>query len=303
VILVAGGSGFIGAAAVRRLVAEGEDVGVMTAHVERSRPRVEGLGAKVVPGDIRESTSLQDAVSGAESVVQALTFPSFPVQKPRKGYTFAEFEGRGTARLVEAAAAAGARKYVYVSGAGAAPDATRVWFRAKWIGEESVRAADVDHVILRPSWVYGPEDRALNTFVAFHRWFPFVPVIGDGTQRLQPVFVDDVARAIAQAARPGGLSGTFEIGGPEVFTMDEVLQVMMHVRGKRRPLVHLPAWLPKLAGLFLQHLPKPPLSPEAVDFATGDAIADTAALLDHFDLTLTPLREGLATYLSREAPR
>lgn len=297
-ILVAGGSGFIGAAIVRNLVARDQEVAVMTAHLQRSRARIEGLGAIPVRGDILVPGSLDQAVSGAATVIQALTFPTFPVERPRRRYTFEEFDHRGTERLVGAAARAGAVRYVYLSGSGAAAKAEKTWFRAKWGGEESIRATGLAHVILRPSWVFGPEDPALNKFVALHRLMPFVPVIGDGSQRLQPVFVDDVAEAAARAALDPAPTGTWEIGGPDVLTMNEVLAAMMEVRGRRKRLIHFPAFLPKLAGVFLQVLPKPPLSPAAVDFATGDALADTAPLLEAFPgLRLTPLREGLSTYL------
>ena len=296
-ILVAGGSGFIGSAVVRRLAGEGRDVAVMTAHPARSKDRIEAIGARVIEGDLRDGPSLDRAAKGAEVVVQALTFPTFPVEKPRKRYTFEEFDHLGTQRLVQAAVRGGARRFVFGSGSGASPDAAKVWFRAKWGGEEAVRAAGIDHAIIRPSWVYGQEDRALNRFVTFHRWLPFVPVVGDGRQRLQPVFVDDVAAVFAQAASPEGPLGTFEIGGPHILTMNEVLGTMMQARGKRKPLVHFPVALPKLAGFFLQFLPNPPLSPDAVDFVTGDALADLGPLLAAFDLTLTPLGEGLATYL------
>jgi uncharacterized protein YbjT (DUF2867 family) len=297
VILVAGGSGFIGSAVVRRLVEGGADVAVMTAHPERSKARIEEMGARSVQGDVLDPASLDNAVKGAESVIQTLTFPTFPVEKPRKRFTFEEFDHLGTERLVTASARAEVKKFVYCSGSGVAADAQNVWFRAKWAGEEAIRASGVPHAIVRPSWVYGPKDIALNKFVAFHRWLPFVPVIGNGRQRLQPVFVEDVAEVLAQAAPPEGPSGTFEIGGPEVMTMDEVLRVMMDVRGKRKSLIHFPAWMPKMAGLLLQMLPKPPLSPDAVDFATGDALADTGPLLEAIDLKLTPLEEGLASYL------
>jgi len=298
-ILVAGGSGFIGSAVVKRLVHTGAEVVVMTAHPERSRKRIENLGARPVQGDVLDPTSLVKAVAGMGAVIQTLTFPTFPVEKPRKRFTFEEFDHFGTERLVSAAANAGARRFVYCSGIGAAPDATEVRFRAKWEGEEAVRASGIPHAIIRPSWVYGPQDIALNKFVAFHRWLPFVPVVGDGSQRLQPVFVEDVAEALAQAAGPGAPTGTFEIGGSDVMTMDEILRVMMEVRGKRKPLIHFPVWMPKLAAFFLQVLPKPPLSPDAVDFAVGDVLADTGPLLEAFDVNLTPLREGLATYLVR----
>jgi len=297
VILVAGGSGFIGSSVVKRLVGQGADVAVMTAHPTRSRRRIESMGARAVEGDVRDAASLRRAVAGAEVVIQTLTFPTFPVEKPRKRYTFEEFDHAGTERLVRAAAGTGARRFVYGSGAGAAPGAPKVWFRAKWAGEEAIRSAGIDHAIIRPSWVYGPEDRALNRFVAFHRWLPFVPVVGVGRQLLQPVFVDDVAEVFAQAARPDGPKGTFEIGGPHVLTMNEVLAIMMEVRGRSKPLVHFPAAVPKLAGFFLQLLPNAPLSPDAVEFVTGDALADTGPLLAAFDLSLTPLRAGLASYL------
>lgn len=298
-ILVAGGSGFIGSAVARRLLREGGEVAVMTAHPERSRSKIERLGAKVIVGDVQDQASLDRAVRGAEVVVQALTFPTFPMEKPRRGYTFEEFDHMGTQRLVRAAVGAGVKKYLYCSAVGAAPDADKVRYQAKWAGEQAVTETGIRHCILRPAWAYGAEDRALNKFVALHRWLPLVPVVGDGSQRLQPVFVEDVAEAFCQAARLDGPSGTFEIGGPDVMTMDEVLRTMMEVRGRLKPLVHFPVFLPKLAGFFLQALPNPPLSPAAVDFATAEAVADTSALLREFDLELTPLREGLGTYLRR----
>src|SRR5713226_7643383 len=101
-ILVVGGSGFIGSAVVQRLVREGADVAVMTAHPRRSAGRIAALGASLVVGDVIDEASLPKAVSGAETVVQALTFPTFPVEKPSKRFTFEEFEHRGTARLVTA---------------------------------------------------------------------------------------------------------------------------------------------------------------------------------------------------------
>jgi len=296
-ILVAGGSGFIGQAVVRTLLGQGADVAVLTAHPERSKERIERLGARAVVGDIQRPETLLTAVRGAEAVVQSLTFPTFPVEKPSKGYTFEEFDHLGTERLARAAAEAGVKRFVYASGTGAAPDAPEQWFRAKWGGEEAIKATGLDHAIVRPSWVYGPQDRALNRFVTFHRWLPFVPVVGDGKQRLQPVFVDDVATVLARAAMPGGPAGTFELGGPEVLSMDEVLATMMEARRKRKPLIHFPAWMPKAAGALLQFLPKPPLSPDAVSFVIHDAVADNSAVLAAFDITLTPFHEGLATYL------
>ena len=296
-ILVAGGTGFIGRSVVKRLMAAGRDVAVMTAHPDRSRAVCEKMGVRAVAGDVQDEHSLPGAVEGADAVIQALTFPSFPVEKPSRRWTFEEFDHLGTARLARAAVGAGVKRFVYVSGSGAGPNAEKVWFRATWLGEEALRMAALDHVIVRPSWIYGPEDVALNRFVSFYRLLPFVPVVGDGKQRLQPVFIRDVANVLAQAASPAGPTGTFEIGGPMVMTMNQVLTAMMDIMGKVKPLVHVPPVMPRMAGAVARFLPKPPLSPDAVDFLTGDALADNTALLNAFDVELTPLGEGLFTYL------
>jgi uncharacterized protein YbjT (DUF2867 family) len=297
-VVVAGGSGFLGGAAVRRLVADGHDVRVMTAHPSRSADRIQRLGAQPVTGDVREPSSLPRAVEGADAVLQSLTFPTFPVEKPRKGFTFEEFDHHGTARLVDAAAQARVDRYVFVSGVGAAPDVPEPWTRAKWEGEEVVRASGVSHAIVRPSWAYGPDDVALNRFLWFARHAPFVPVIGDGSQRLQPVFVDDVADVLVRAASPGGPEGTFEVGGPEVMTMNEILRTALDVMGMRRPLVHFPVSLTKAGAFFLQFAPRPFLSPAAVAFAIDDAVADVGQLIEAFGMRPRPLREGLSTYLA-----
>lgn len=297
VILVAGGSGFIGRAVVRRLREVGADVAVMTAHPKRSGPVIERLGARTIMGDVLDPLSLAAAVAGAEAVVQALTFPTFPVEKPSRGYTFEEFDHLGTKRLATAAVRAGVGKFVFVSGVGADPDSPKSRYRAKWHGEEALRATGISHAILRPSWAYGPEDRALNRLVALYRWLPVVPVVGTGRQRLQPVLIDDVATVVARAAEPAGPTGTFEIGGPEVLSMNEILATMMDVMGRRKPLLHFPPFLPKVAGFFAQVIPGMPLSPAAVDFLTEEAIADIGPLLQAFELSPRPLREGLQTYL------
>jgi NADH dehydrogenase len=300
VILVAGGSGVVGSAIVRRLRKEGADVAVMTAHPERSAGRIQAMGASVVYGDIQRPSSLRPAVEGAEVVVQAVAFPGFPVDKPSKGWTFDEFENHGTARLVAASKEAGVRRYVYVSGVGADPDSGEERFRAKWAGERHVVESGLpEHCVIRPSWIYGPEDRAMSRFVTIARRSPVVPVVGDGRQRLQPVFIDDLGVTFARAAAVGGPTGIYEVGGPEVLTMNDVMRTLLHVLGLKRTIVHVPPWMPKGAGYVAQLLPRPPLSPDAVDFLTGEAVASTTELMKAFPgLEFRTLREGLASYLT-----
>jgi uncharacterized protein YbjT (DUF2867 family) len=127
-----------------------------------------------------------------------------------------------------------------------------------------------------------------------------VPTFGDGKQQMQPLFIDDLGRILADAAeRSEADNQTFEAGGPERMTMNEVIKTALDVAGRRRPILHQPVAVGKLIGTFARLLPNPPLTPDAVDFITSPAIADNSALERIFVPKLTPLREGLATYLPK----
>lgn len=297
-ILVAGGNGFIGRAVIKQLAGSGEPIAIMSHRPEAVKP---GLGGNVEVrrGDARDEASLVEAVKGVDTVISCMQFPNFPVENKKKGYTFMEVDARGNERLVRAAKAAGVKNYLYLSGAGAAADAPKIWFRAKWQAEQAISSSGMRYVIFRPSWVYGPEDKSLNQFVRFAKMLPFVPVIGDGKQRMQPVFIDDVARCVAESVKSERATNkVFEIGGPAVMSMDDVLRTMLDVMKRKKPLLHAPVALPKLAAAAMSVLPSPPLSPDAIEFIINDAVADVGPLRAAFDIQLTPLREGLTTYLA-----
>ena len=299
-ILVAGGTGFVGGGIVRELARRGQRVAILTRGAAKAAGRFPGLEVEYREGDVRDAESLISAMEGVEVVIGTVQFPNSPIENRRRGYTFEEIDAAGTERLVTAARAAGVRRYIYLSGAGAAPDARYHWFRAKWRAEEAVRGSGIPFVILRPSWIYGPEDHSLNRFLAMSRSLPFVPMIGDGNrQRLQPVFIDDAGRAVAEAVENRAADGhSFELGGPEVLTMNEIVRTALEVMGRRRWLLSAPKGLMKALAALLRFLPGPPLTPDAIDFITMDALADSSALVGTLGLRLTPLREGLATYLA-----
>jgi NADH dehydrogenase len=249
--------------------------------------------------DVTGPDGLPDALAGVDALVISLGFRNSPIEAPRRGRTFERVDAGGTVALVGAAKAAGVRCLVYMSGAGAAPDAHRHWFRAKWRAEEAVRASGIPYTIFRPSWIYGPGDRSLNRFLGFARWLPFVPQIGNGRQIMVPVFVDDVGALVADAlVAPAAENATLEIGGPESLTMDEIIRVALRVQGRRRHILHAPAWLAKLATRPLTLLPSPPMTPDAIDFIIQAAPVDTGPLAAALPRRLTPLAEGLASYLA-----
>jgi len=293
-VLVAGGTGFIGRHIVRSLIDRGHAVAVMSRNPERAAQAVP-QGVSVRCGDVRRPETLPAAMEGIEVVINTVQFPNHPVENPRKGYTYMAVDGEGTVRLVEAAKAAGVRRFIYLSGAGTREGQTTPWFRAKLMAEGAIRQSGLTYTIFRPSWVYGPEDRSLNRFAAFARHLPFVPVIGSGEIRVQPLLVTDLAEVVAMSVdAPQTFQKTYDVGGPQALTMNEILQTMLQVMGKRRPLLHGPVVLVKAAAAVLALLPNPPLTPAAVDFILMDEPVDIAPLLHDLPVRLTPLAEGLA---------
>ena len=298
-ILVAGGTGFLGRAFARGLVGRGARVVVLSRDPESAAGL--GLPVEYVRGDVRRPSTLRPAMRGIDTAVLSVQFPGYPVEAPARGRTFMEVDARGTAALVDAAVGAGVRKLVYVSGVGADPHAARAWYRAKGLAEASVRASGLAYGIIRPSWVYGPEDRSLNRFVALIRGIPFLfPQLGSGRGRLTPIHVDDLADLVCEAVMGAAGDGlTLEAGGPEEMTLDDVVRTAMRVLDRRKPILHLPIPLVKMGAAVLELLPGQLLSRDAVDFVTQDGVADSRVARDRFpSFRPRALAPGLEAYLS-----
>jgi NADH dehydrogenase len=300
-ILVSGGTGFVGGGIVRELARRGKPVAVLSRIPARNMDRFPGLDVELRQGDVTDPGSLKAALAGIDTVIGTHQFPNSPIENPGKGYTFEKVDAEGTENLVSAAKDAGVMRFVYLSGVGAAPEAERHWFRAKWRAETAVRESGMVYTIIRPSWVFGPEDVALNRFLGMSRFLPFVPLIGNaGVQRLQPVFVDDVARAVAESLeKPAAENKTFEIGGPEVLSMRDIVKTALEAAGRKRLLLASPKFVMKLVASVIQFAPGRRLTPDAVDFITTDALADPAEIEAALGIKTTPLREALASYLGR----
>jgi len=297
VVAVAGGTGFVGGAIARKLAGRGYAAVALTHRAAPPDPAIEYRRA-----DVTRPGTLDGVLSGVDTLVIALAFRNSPIEAPRRGQTFERVDMGGTIALVAEARRAGVRRLVYISGAGAAPDAKRHWFRAKWRAEEAIRASGIDYTIFRPSWVYGPGDHSLNRFVRMARWLPFIPQIGNGKQLLAPVFVDDLAALVADSLdTPAARNGVFEVGGPETLTMDSIIREALLISNRRRPIIHAPAPLMKLMVWPLQILPSPPMTPDAIDFIIGSAQVDTAPLHEALPTRLMPLSEGLATYMGKRS--
>jgi len=299
IVAVAGGSGFIGRAITRRLAAMTDvRVRAMSRSPERGRERLDLPNLEWVRAEVTEPSTLPNALKGAQAVVSAVQFEGYPVENPKKGLTFERVDFGGTVALLDAAKQVGVKHFVYISGAAADENATHPGFRAKGRAERAIRESGLAYTIFRPSLVYGPEDKVMNGFAKLLRFSPVFGVPGTGRQKVQPVLVDDLAASVAMAITGKGRNGTFEIGGPDLMTFDEMIRILMDVTGHRRLILHIPEGLMRAGASVLEKLPTPLLSRDAVTFVTADNATDIKPLVAEFGIQLTPMRQGLR-YLAR----
>lgn len=299
-VALAGGSGFIGRAIARRLIAVGGlKVRVLTRNPDKARAQLDLPGVEFVNADVAEPASLKDALQGADTIVDAIQFDGYPVEQPSRGLTFERVDYGGTAALIAAAKQAGVKQFIYISGAAADENSTHPAFRTKGRAERAIRESGLTYTIFRPSLVYGPEDKVVNGLARALRFAPVFGVPGTGRQKVQPVLVDDLAACVILAVSGRGRNGTYDIGGPDLMTFDEMMRIIMDASGHRRPLFHIPEGIMRGVGGILEKLPKPVLSRDAVTFVTADNAADIKPLIDEFGINLTPASVGMA-YLAKK---
>ena len=298
-IAVAGGTGFLGRHICRALLDAGHEVRVLG----RNPDKVSGIpklhGATATRADVTTPETLGGVLEGVDAVVGAVQFPNHPVEVPRKGLTYDNYDHRGTVHLLVEAKRAEVGRYVYLSGAGANTASDKSWYRAKGFAERAIRRSGIEHAIVRPSWAYGPEDRALNRLAAIAKYSPVLPRLGVKPQRIQPVSADDIALTFRRVfERDAAWGKTFEVGGPDVMTMQEVLETLLRVLGKKRLIAPVPESLAKLGTAPLKLLPSPPMTPHGIEFAIQEGVVDTTLLRDVLDVHPVGLEEGLRRYLT-----
>lgn len=275
-VTVFGGSGFVGRHVIRALARR--DFRIRAA---MRRPDLAGhlqpLGrvGQIQPmqANLRYGDSIEAAIRGAQVVVNLVGILAESGKQ-----TFAEVQAAGAGAIAAAAAAAGAR-VVHVSAIGADENSKSVYARSKALGEKAVLAAAPGATILRPSIVFGPEDQFFNRFALLAQLSPVLPLIGGGKTRFQPVFVGDVAKAVAEAVEGKSAPGTtYELGGPEIVTFREVLEFILRVIERERLLVPLPFFAAKFQSYFLRYAPGAfKLTPDQVELLKRDNVVSDEA--------------------------
>jgi uncharacterized protein YbjT (DUF2867 family) len=281
---------------VDRLSAESVTVRVAVRHPEPARIALRSLGfdrVTVVYADVRDQGSVAAAIAGADAVVDAV---SAYVEKG--GVTFEAVHVRGAENVAREAVAAGVARFVLVSGIGADRYSSSPYIRSRGRGEVMVQQAFPSATIVRPGAMFGPGDALFATLAELARLLPVLPLIGGGT-RLQPVFVEDVAKAITNIlSDPGTVGQTYELAGPRVYTLRELVNMTLQLMGKRRLLVAVPFAVAEIQARLFEFLPNPPLTTGQVDLLKVDNVA-SKTLPGFQDLKIRPktVEEVLPTYI------
>ena len=305
-VTVFGGSGFVGRHVVRALARRGYRVRVAVRRPERAfflQP-LGGVGQiSAVRANVRDRASIAAALEGADGAINLVGI-LYESGKQR----FDAVHAAGAQAIAEEARTTGIAKLAHVSALGASPDSDSAYFRSNAAGEAAVLAAFPEAAIHRPAIQFGPEDRFFNRFAGMAMLSPVIPVVGPNT-KFQPVYVGDVAEALVRSlegkATPGA---TYELGGPEVKTFRECLELMLAEIGRKRLILALPFPLARIAGALLQHLPGRIITSDQVRQLRVDNIVSPAAeagsrTLRGLGIVPTGMAVVLPSYLWRFRPK
>ena len=303
VVTVFGGAGFLGRSIVSALARQGAHVRVACRRPDealRCKPMGDVGQVAPVAANIRDDASVAAAIEGADAVINAVG-----ILYERGRQSFDAVHRDGAVRIAQAAASAGVTQLVHVSAIGADPQAPSKYARSKGEGEDAVKAAFDKAVILRPSILFGPDDDFFNRFAALARIAPVLPLIGGGHTRFQPAYVGDVAEAVVAALKNPDTAGrTYELGGPQIYSFRQLLELLLTVIERNRLLVPVPFWVAMTKAFFIEIIFKfyldPPLTRDQVRLLRRDNVV-TEGVAGFADLGITPTAAEiiLPTYLSR----
>ncbi len=288
-VLVTGGTGFVGHQVVRSIADQGHDLKLLVRDSTRSRD----LPGRPVVGEMTNKASLRTAAEGVDAVVHLVAI------RQGRAEEFERVMEQGTRDLIAAAKEGGVGRFVLMSALGTS-EATRdlvPYYHAKWEMEQAVKASGLEHVIFRPSFVFGRDGGILPTFRKLAKLTPVTPIIGSGEQKIQPIWIDDVAAYFAAAVdRVEAANRTFELGGPEVVSWNEFWQRLRAAVGiRRRPTLHVPVGLMRLNARVTERLPGDiPLTRDLLTMLEhGDNVVSNDDAVQAFQLPLAPLDEQL----------
>jgi uncharacterized protein YbjT (DUF2867 family) len=294
-VFLTGGTGFVGSEVLGQLLSGGHTVRCLVrGGSEGKLPIREGVEVRI--GDVVEAQSLEGILEGCDAVIHLVGIIR---EIPSRGVTFSRLHFEATRNMVEAAGAQGVKRYLQMSANGTRPEASSSYHRSKWQAEEAVRNSGLDWTIFRPSLIFGPDDEFVNTLAGLVRKLPLVPVFGDGSYRMTPVAVQDVARSFVAALKKKGTVGqVYHCCGPDTLTYDEVLDRVGKAIGKERVRkIHHPVCLVKPFIALFESIPQFPITRTQLTMLLEGNVCDPEPWAKTFGIKPLPFFEGIRKYL------
>ena len=294
-ILVVGGTGFIGHHLIKRLRKDDLPVRAVV-RTPAGAPALKALGAEVVSGDIADPQSLKAAAEGVERIVHLVG-----IIQEAPGVTFQSVHVDGTRNLLNAAKKAGVRHIFYQSALGTRINAKSRYHQTKWQAEELVRASGIPFSILRPSLIYGPGDLFTIRLSKMIKLWRVLPVIGSGRSKIQPIFIGDEVECVRKIVTSDSyVNGIYEIGGPEQLTYEEVMREIAEAMGVKRPMVHMPLFFMKFVARVMEALLKKPLiTTDQLIVLQEDNICGMRDIRGAFGIEPVTFRDGLRMFIGK----
>ena len=291
-ILVTGGTGFVGSHLIKRLASER----IQTRCLARKTSDIEKLkelGIEVAYGDVLDKESLKKAVEDVETVIHLV---GIIVEK--KGATFEIIHTQGTKNLVDASKAAGVQRFIYISALGARENARSRYHKTKWEAERAVINSGMEYVIFRPSIMIGEGGEFITMLSKIVRWAPIIPII-DGESKVQPIYVENTVDCIIKSLTDTKTTNRiFEIAGPDQITYKELFLILMEVLDVDNPTFQIPITFMWPAACILEGvMEKPPITTQQLTMLQEDNICDISEMQEVFNLKLVPFKEALKTFL------
>lgn len=298
-VTVFGANGFIGRHVVRRLAKTGAIIRVPIRDQEQAlflKPMGDVGQIVTIPCSVRSDVSVRNAIGASDAVINLIG-----ILHEKGPHTFQGIHVEAAARIARCAKEQGARHFVHMSALGANPHSTSAYAKSKAAGEQAVRAFFPEATLMRPSIVFGPEDHFFNLFASLAGISPFLPLVGGGATRFQPVYVGDVADAIVEALHnPKAAGHLYELAGSRIYTFKDLLVLMLDVIHKQRCLLSMSWSMAKIVAFFQEMLPQPLLTRDQVELLKYDNVASGIhPTLRDLDIDPTALELILPTYLER----
>ncbi len=294
-VFVTGGTGFVGKKVVGRLLERGYETAILARDdnsLKKSAPHAEKL--KYVYGNIQDIDSLEKGMSGCDAVIHLVG-----IIREIGSNTFESVHYGGTKNAIEAAKLSRIKRFIHMSAEGTGPTAKSKYHKTKYRAEEYLKSSGLNYTIFRPSVLFGDEDKNFNVLSDLIRKSPLIPVIGDGNYKWQPVSVENVAELFVSAIEnKRAEKRVYEVRGPDVFTFNEVLDILMEILSIKRTKVHIPvSFIRPIVHILERIVPNPPITNDQLTMLLDNYDHPVNDLLEDFEIELTPFDKGLREYI------